>query len=336
MIELSRDDFRAIVAEARLAPSVHNIQPTRWRMTGKTIDLLGDPARAIPVADPAARDWWLSHGAALEGFDTALGRRGLAIRDLMIEPATALAATKGLMPIARFVISSGESVRPPLPVETRASWRGTFSPIDANVRSGLDRLAAAHDDVTLIRTPDEITDAAALADRAGLHFLRESAHRRELLHWMRLSARHPAYERDGLNARAMQLGAIEAFAAGLVLGPLFEPLDKIGLAASLVTEAAKSRTAAAIALLHRPAGEHPTLSGRAFYRAWLGMEQNGLKGCPMSVLADWQGSREYLARLHGVAPERQIVSVFRIGRPSHPPPTKHARLPVDELIVQRA
>ncbi len=35
MIELSNGDFLAVIAEARLAPSVHNVQPTRWRLRGR-------------------------------------------------------------------------------------------------------------------------------------------------------------------------------------------------------------------------------------------------------------------------------------------------------------
>lgn len=334
MIALSGDDIRAVVGEARLAPSVHNIQPSRWRISGGTVDLFGDPSRAIPVADPAGRDWWLSHGAALEGFDIALGRRGLAMRELSIKPPGPLADADGLMPVARFVIASHGDRPPSLPVEARASWRGTFSPVDASVIAGLDRFAATHDDVTLIRATGEIADIAVLADRVGLHFLRDREHRRELLHWLRLSSRHRDRHRDGLNAHAMQLGAVEAFAASLVLGPLFAPLDRAGLAGPLLRETAKSKAAGAIALFHRPAGEHPVLSGRAFYRAWLDMEKHGLRGCPVSVLVDFPESRAHLTRSYGVPAGRDIVSVFRIGRPSRHPPTRHARLPVDELIVK--
>ena len=66
--------LKAALDEARLAPSVHNVQPTRWRLAGDRLLLLGDPARTIPVADPAGRDWRLSHGAHFEGL--VAGARG--------------------------------------------------------------------------------------------------------------------------------------------------------------------------------------------------------------------------------------------------------------------
>ncbi len=72
MIAPTRDFVVPLLAEARLAPSVHNIQPSRWRIDGDRLLLLGDPVRAIPVADPLARDWRLSHGAHFEGLSLAL------------------------------------------------------------------------------------------------------------------------------------------------------------------------------------------------------------------------------------------------------------------------
>jgi nitroreductase len=335
MITLPPDDFHSILAEVRLAPSVHNIQPSRWRMGEGVITLLGDTARSIPVADPTARDWRLSHGTAIEGLALALAQRGLAIADIetVARPADSAAAAP-LIPIARLTLKSVSGVALPRPpIATRVSWRGGFQPIDAETERDLDRLASEQDDLRLIRSAPQIGAIARLADRAGLHFLRQGEHRRELLHWMRLKKSHPLYERDGLNARAMNLNAAEAFSAGLVLGPLFAALDRIGLAKPLVSEAGKTRTSAAVALFHRPAGEDPLQSGRAFYRAWLAMERHNLKACPVSVLADWPVARDELAALYAIPPDRRIVNAFRIGRPKGTPQLIHARLSVDELIV---
>ena len=97
MIDLSMDVLKAALAEARLAPSVHNVQPSRWRLAGNRLLLLGDPSRAIPVADPAGRDWRLSHGAHLEGLSLALAARGARLMD--IQMLAAQPAPHGLVPI---------------------------------------------------------------------------------------------------------------------------------------------------------------------------------------------------------------------------------------------
>jgi nitroreductase len=334
MIALTREDLKSLVTAARLAPSVHNVQPTRWRYADGAIEILGDPGRSIPVADPEWRDWRLSHGAALEGLAIALAARGLQIAELHLEPPRPLSPADRLQVVARAELATCDPRPPAEPVQSRASWRGAFRPIDAETRAGLDRLAATRDDLTLITGAAAIADTADLGDRAGLFFLRDVEHRRELLAWMRLDPSHPDYHRDGLNAEAMGLGAVEAWAAGLVLGPLFSTADRMGLAAPLVAERAKSATAAAFVLFHRPLGEDAFHSGRAFYRAWLEMERQGFAGCPVSVLADWPLAREALMVRHGVTADRHIVSVFRIGRPKGALDRRRARLPADDLLIE--
>lgn len=332
MITLPADVLKEIVATARLAPSVHNVQPSRWRPVGDRLVLLGDPSRAIPVADPAGRDWRLSHGAHFEGFAMALSGRGAKVVDMQLQPERPM--TGGLTEIAQFAVADSGDPQTLEPVDSRMSWRGSFKPIDDATQAGLASLKAERDDLALVIDRREIAEIAQTADRAALHFLRDDHHRAELLEWLRLSRSHSRYHRDGLNAAAMQMSPLEAWGAGLVLGPFFRTLDSIGIAAPLVRENAKTSSAAAIVLFHRPAGEDPFISGRAFYRAWLAMERCGLKGCPVSVLADWDESRTALAQRHAVPTGRQIVSVFRIGRPDGTPNQARARLPVEELIVR--
>lgn len=334
MIDLTPDLLLPFIDEARLAPSVHNIQPTRWRIDEKRLCLLGDPARAIPVADPNGRDWRLSHGASLEGLGLALSQRGLKLHNVTRHDQGALPGPDGLVPVAEVSLISAGTEKPVTePVSTRMSWRGKFAAPDKETAKALEDLASSRDDLVVVSDRSMLRVIASMADQAGLQFLRDPDHRRELLHWMRLSPAHVDYDLDGLNARAMNLSRPEAWAAGLVLGPLFRALDAIGLAKPLVSEAGTNRSAAALVLLHRPVGEDPLISGCAFYRSWLAMERFGLSACPVSVLADWQPSRDALAQRHGVPQGREIVSVFRVGKPASAPTITHTRLPTNALLV---
>ncbi|MBN8941906.1 MAG: hypothetical protein J0H01_20530 [Rhizobiales bacterium] len=326
MIAVDPDLLHRLVAEARLAPSVHNIQPTRVSLSDGVILLQDDPARRLPAADPNGHDVRLSHGAFLEGLALALGRAGLAIADLVLAPSGAAG------PIARITVAEGAPDPLASHVPNRASWRGGFSTADAAVGAALARLAADQPDLTLVSEQQAIGRIAALADRAGLFFLRDAGHRRELLQWMRLSKAHPDHDRDGLNAEAMALGRIEAFGAGLVLGPLFPLLDRLGLAGPVTAEAGEAGSAAAMALFHRAEGEDPLVTGRAFYRAWLAMAAQGLAGCPVSVLVDWPETHAALCAAHPLPAGRRLVNVFRIGVPAGPRRISHARLPVEALI----
>ncbi|WP_377844819.1 hypothetical protein [Bosea sp. UC22_33] len=328
---LDSDLFRDVIAEASLAPSVHNIQPTRWRLVAAdTVLLLEDGQRCLPAADPAGHDVRLSHGAALEGLSLACGRHGLRIGQ--VELHDRLDEISGLRVIARLTLATG-GVEDPLAsaVAGRSTWRGRFLPANVELRDSLQKLAAAPD-LLVVLPGSAVAEIAGLADRAGFHFLCEDAHRRELLAWMRLSRRHPRYDRDGLNAEAMALGSAEAIAASLVLGPLFPLLKRLGLAEPLTQERAKTASGA-IALFHRPEGEDPLETGRAFYRAWLAMAARGLGACPISVLADWPVSNAALIQRHPLPAGRRLVNVFRLGRVPPGAGAARARLPLGELIV---
>src|ERR1700750_2790560 len=85
MSMLTQELLRELVAEARLAPSVHNIQPTRWRvLPDGRLALVDDKAVRAPVADPSGHDVRVSHGAALEGVGLALHRRGFSAAEIAI------------------------------------------------------------------------------------------------------------------------------------------------------------------------------------------------------------------------------------------------------------
>ena len=69
-------DLERIVELACLAPSVHNTQPWLWRANGRTLDLLADRTRMLPVADPRGRNLAISCGAALHHAQVAAAATG--------------------------------------------------------------------------------------------------------------------------------------------------------------------------------------------------------------------------------------------------------------------
>ncbi len=328
---LDRDLFETLIAEASLAPSVHNIQPTRWRLLeADTVLVLEDGERRLPAADPIGHDVRLSHGAAIEGLSLACGRHGLRIAG--VEFGGGSDEVAGLRVIARLTLAPGGTADPlAAAVAGRRSWRGRFAVADARLQEALQKLAAAPD-LFIVQPGPAVAEIAETGDRAGFHFLCQDEHRRELLAWMRLSRRDPRYGRDGLNAEAMALGSVEAMGAALVLGPLFPLLKRLGLADQLTRERAKTASGA-IALFHRPLGEDPLETGRAFYRAWLAMEAQGLGACPISALADWPVSNAALVARHPLPAGRRLVNVLRLGRVPRDAASHRARLPVAELIA---
>ncbi|MEO7981435.1 MAG: nitroreductase, partial [Sporichthyaceae bacterium] len=69
-------DLIAAVDLARLAPSVHNTQPWRFRVDGDVLTLSRDPARQLEVLDPTGRQQVISCGTALHLARLALRLQG--------------------------------------------------------------------------------------------------------------------------------------------------------------------------------------------------------------------------------------------------------------------
>jgi nitroreductase len=73
-----QDTLLEIVDLARLAPSIHNSQPWRWRLEPRAVRLYADVGRWLPVTDHDRRDLMVSCGAALHHLRVALAAFGIA------------------------------------------------------------------------------------------------------------------------------------------------------------------------------------------------------------------------------------------------------------------
>ncbi|MBI2948967.1 MAG: nitroreductase [Verrucomicrobia bacterium] len=63
---------------AVLAPSSHNTQPWRFRITGPEVELYADLTRSLPIVDPHHRELFISCGAALFHLQVAMRYFGYA------------------------------------------------------------------------------------------------------------------------------------------------------------------------------------------------------------------------------------------------------------------
>ncbi|MBV8686450.1 MAG: hypothetical protein JOZ90_09240 [Alphaproteobacteria bacterium] len=322
--------IRSLVEQAMLAPSVHNVQPARWRIEDGAALLLEEAGRRLAVADPRGNDAAISLGAAAEGLRLAASRDGLsavAETDALPKPAG------GLRPVARYRFVPGAEADPLASlVDARRSWRGAFErPTPADRAAAL---ALAGEDAAVCADADALREMARRFDRASYGFMRDPAFRRELVSWMRLSRRHPRWSADGLNAEAMAMGRIEALGAGVVLGPAFRPLDRIGLAPALLAEGSKVAGSAALVVFHRPEAEDPFVSGGHFYRLWLRLEAAGFGAAVLAALADDPDAAREVADLTGIPAGRRVVSAFRIGRRPPRAQAPRARRPIEEVLVE--
>jgi nitroreductase len=74
---VDRKTIRAAVELGSHAPSVHNSQPWRWRLVGRSLLLQADLRRWLPATDADGRDLVVSCGAVLHHTRVALAASGL-------------------------------------------------------------------------------------------------------------------------------------------------------------------------------------------------------------------------------------------------------------------
>lgn len=321
-------------AEANLAPSVHNTQPARWMLDEDGCILLAaDLSRHLRIGDPTGRDMGLSCGAALEGMAMALAARGIGVVIEDLWAGNILDWRPGYRLAARLTLAGAAKATELADwTNKRFTWRARFLPAAPEQITRLAHWVAETDDVKLAGGGEDLAFVAALNDRASLAIMRERAFRDELVAWMRLSPAHPTYALDGLNLAALQMGRLEGTLAGHVLAsPLFDIADRLGLGNTLVAEAEKTLTAAACLLFHRPENESPVVSGRAFYRFWLGFTRFGFAGWPMAVLADRPDAAETLQRRVPLPPGHRLINVLRVG--PVPSTVPKFRLPARDLVL---
>jgi hypothetical protein len=158
--DMTRDRFAGLVADAVRAPSMYNTQPWRFRLTGPTIEVLLDPERRLPVADPTGRAARVACGAAVFNLRLALAVAGSPAR-VAVWPEPDLVAR--LTPAAP---------RPATPLERRLhaaiprrhSNRYPFADTPVPAAARTDLVGAARAEGGWLYLAEAVAEAEAVAD----------------------------------------------------------------------------------------------------------------------------------------------------------------------------
>jgi nitroreductase len=180
------DQVDFLIATAARAPSVHNTQPWRFRVTRYALELYADPARRLRV-DPLGREMVISCGAALFGLR-------LAIRSLGFMPQVQIVPVSARRrPLARVGLGA---VRPMDSAERqllaavphRHTHRGPFSPepLPAGLLSSLVQDASEEGaTLSLLDRDRGYEQLADIVDTVGPAQDRDPAARTDVLRWTR-------------------------------------------------------------------------------------------------------------------------------------------------------
>lgn len=335
--KLTEGDRLNLAATANLAPSVHNTQPARWHFAADgTIWILSDRSRHLPVGDPTGQDAALSCGAALEATIRVLSNHGIGVAETdILWSSDAASPVPGLFAMARLSLNDRPDLaRTSAGITSRYTYRGRFQPATQAAERLLADWATERGDLTLVAGATGVETLARLNDEASLRFMRNRGFRGELKSWMRLKRSDGRWDRDGMNAEALGISAIEAFGAGIVLGsPAFEVLNAVGMAKALVSERVHTLSSSAIGLFHCPTDESPVVSGQRFYEILLDITRHGFHAWPMAAVADDRETAAEIRQVFAIPDGHRLAGALRFGKAPSGPKPERARLPAGELIV---
>ncbi|GAB7051629.1 Acg family FMN-binding oxidoreductase [Catenuloplanes indicus] len=293
------EDLAAAVAAAVRAPSQHNTQPWRFRLSGGAIEIRSDPARRLPIADPTGWAVRIACGAALGNARLALAGRGRPA-DGVIRPVPGEADL-----VARLVPGPP---RPPTRTELallaavprRRSTRGRFSaqPVPASIRARmLDAVRSEGGWLDLIVGTPAVTAVAEIAHSADRVLRRNDEYRAEIEAWTR-----PAPSFDGVPPEAA--------------GPKADPTDILprrDFRGAVPDRDATPEPEPLVAVLGSPAdtATEQIAAGQALQKLLLTITDAGLAASMVSQPIEVPAAREQLRLALGRSGPPQMV--VRIG-----------------------
>jgi nitroreductase len=197
---LSADQVNYLIAIAARAPSVHNTQPWRFKVTQDAIELYADQRRKLHL-DPIGREMLISCGAALFGLRLAMRSLGYQpVIELFPDPARLRLLARATLGGAAPMTAAERALLDALP--HRHTHRGPFDPgsLPDGLIARLQHDALAEGATLAIIQPDlTFQRLADIVDPAARRLDLEPVERAEVSRWSRAMG---SPFRDGVPAQA--------------------------------------------------------------------------------------------------------------------------------------
>ena len=307
---------------AGYAPSIHNTQPWRWRLSGHTLDLFTDRSRILAVTDPDGRLATLSCGVALHHARMSLAAQGWQVTTTrMPEPADP-------DHLARLHVYGRASVDPPAALHLRTiPLRHTDrrpvigEPVGPQDLEAITAAVTAEGTWLHTLTADQVLELASAADNAQRSEADDSAWQTELAYWT-----------GGI--RSADTGSPDAAIPDRATRTTV-PGRHFGHHGDLAISAEHDKAAVFVMLYGRTDEPRDWLSaGEALSAGWLTATERGVSVLPHSAPIEVVGTRQAMRVI--LASTGYPYLVLRLGTidPADAGPPHAPRLPADQIIEQ--
>ncbi len=318
-------DLARLIQYAVLAPSGHNTQPWRFAVDSRSIRILPDRSRRLPVVDPDDRELLMSLGCALENLVVAASQAGF-------DPAVAVFPADEPQDCLRVRLAPAASpVAAPLfaAIAERRTNRRHYDgrPIPPDDLARLSAVACEPGvAIHLLTAPDQFATIVDLVREGDRRQLEDEPFRAELSCWIRFNAAEAATKGDGLAAAAMETPEVPRWIGERVLCFVLtgerqavkdERVIQSSPALALVTTAADDRRAWVAA-------------GRTFERFALTATTLGIQLAHLNQPCEVPGLRGELTRRLGQE-GRHAQLLVRLGYAE--PLPRSPRRPLDAVLL---
>jgi hypothetical protein len=304
---------------AGFAPSIHNSQPWRWRVSGSTLELWAVRDRQLPITDPVGRLLTLSCGAALHHARIALAAEGWQVNVIRLPDPTQPDLLARLTVAQPMEMTRG-AVRLLQIARVRHTDRRPVSdtPVDPAAIDYLSKVADHEGAHLHTLRRDEILELASAASRAGQVEGTDEAWKEELAYWS------GGERAEGVGVPDQVIPSTAPHTT--VPGHQFSPTGKLPVGPGHDREAV-------YAILYGDEDDDPAWlrAGEALSAVWLEAVERDLTVLPLSAAAEVLETRQILRHL--LANLGQPFLALRIGVAADhdgPPPTP--RLPAAQTI----
>jgi nitroreductase len=312
--------LRDCVAAATAAPSIHNTQPWLFRVRGEAVDVLVDPSRRLPAADPHGREMHVSVGAAVFNLVVAVRARGRQAH-VMLMPDPVRSDVVARVRLGREATPPASALALAEAISRRHTNRRPYQdrPVPADVLADLS-LAAQREGVDLLAADPALRAAVWSLIRTADNALRDAhAYRAELAAWTTPGG--AVGRRDGVPRQAFGPRDLRQAI----------PLRDFGLGNGAPTVTVPFEPDPTLLLLFT-AQDTPAYwvtAGMALQRVLLTATVRGLAATPLSQVVEVPRLRALLA---DPASDRVLQTVLRVGYPA----TRSLatpRRPVDDVLL---
>jgi nitroreductase len=307
---------------AGYAPSIHNTQPWRWRLTDNALDLYTERSRVLDVTDPEARLATLSCGVALHHARLSLAAQGWHVTVARLPKSTELHHLAHLRVDGRAPVdpSAARHLRT-IPLRHTDRRPVTGAPVAPEHLAAVTEAVQSEDTWLHVLRPNQVLSLASAADHAQRSEAAESAWRAELAYWTGGTRPGGAGIPDGAIPDRATLTTVP--------GRDFGHLGELPISAD-------HDASAVFAMLYGRADEPLDWlrAGEALSAAWLTATECGLSVLPHSAPIEVIGTRQAMRVM--IASIGHPYLVLRLGTtdPADAGPPHAPRLPVDQIIEQ--